>query len=254
MLASGQRIGAGEVRRLCCDADLVPVVLGSRSEVLDVGRVNRLVTRGVRIALTHRDGGCVFPACDTHPTACEAHHVVPWWAGGPTCLSNLVLLCHHHHGLVEPDPFGVRDQWAVRVGSDGVPECLPPRRLDPERAALRHQRFEGVNGPGHGGAPPPHPLSRPFPRTPSQYPPAQPRQGIPAEHETGAAGPGEPAWPGSGGSERSEGCVPAEGRPPGEGRVQGDESRVHADGKASPQLPTVHDGGAGGSPWSVPGG
>jgi len=175
LLASGQRIGAGEVRRLCCDADLVPVVLGSRSEVLDVGRVRRLVTRGVRIALTQRDGGCVFPACDTHPTACEAHHIVPWWAGGPTSLSNLVLLCHHHHSLVEPDRYGQRDQWAVRIGSDGVPECLPPRRLDPDRGPLRHQRLEGRGDPGGGR--PPHEQPPPLPVPQRQREPRPLREG-----------------------------------------------------------------------------
>lgn len=141
LVGSGQKLAAGDVRRLCCDADLVPVVLGSASEVLDVGRIHRLVTRGLRIALTHRDGGCAFPTCDTHPTACEAHHLVPWWDGGPTDLSNLALLCHHHHGLVEPDPDGQRDQWMVRIGVDGTPEFLPPRRVDPQQTPLRHQRF-----------------------------------------------------------------------------------------------------------------
>ncbi|PKQ19038.1 MAG: hypothetical protein CVT66_11615, partial [Actinobacteria bacterium HGW-Actinobacteria-6] len=33
--------------------------------------------------------GCTFPGCDARPTMCEAHHVVPWWAGGATALSNL---------------------------------------------------------------------------------------------------------------------------------------------------------------------
>ncbi|HEY3834373.1 MAG TPA: HNH endonuclease signature motif containing protein, partial [Acidimicrobiia bacterium] len=31
---------------------------------------------------------------------CEAHHVIPWWAGGATNLDNLVLLCSFHHHVV----------------------------------------------------------------------------------------------------------------------------------------------------------
>ena len=141
LLPTGDRIGAGDLRRLCCDADLVPMVLGTASEILDVGRTHRLVTRAIRVALGHRDRGCVFAGCDTHPTACEAHHLVPWWAGGRTDLTNLALLCHHHHGLVEPDKDGHRDQWALRIAADGIPECIPPRRLDPHQAPIRHARF-----------------------------------------------------------------------------------------------------------------
>ena len=141
ILPTGDRIGAGDLRRLCCDADLVPMVLGTASEILDVGRTHRLVTRALRAALGHRDRGCIFPGCDTHPTACDAHHLTPWWAGGPTDLSNLALVCHHHHGLVEPDKDGHRDQWALQIAPDGIPECIPPRRVDPRQAPIRHARF-----------------------------------------------------------------------------------------------------------------
>ncbi len=73
----------------CCDAVLVPGVLGAASEMLDVGRTARLVTPAIGTTLFQRDGGCTFPGCDARPTVCEAHHVVPWWAGGATALSNL---------------------------------------------------------------------------------------------------------------------------------------------------------------------
>lgn len=134
-------ISAGDLRRLCCDADLVPAVLGTESEILDMGREQRLVTRQLRTALTLRDGGCVFPGCQTRPAVCEAHHLRPWWDGGETKLSNLALLCHHHHGLVEPAKYAARDQWELRIGADGVPEAIPPRRYDPERRPLRHARL-----------------------------------------------------------------------------------------------------------------
>ena len=164
LIGDGQLISAGELRQLCCDADLVPAVLGAGSETLDVGREQRLVTRAIRTALTVRDRGCVFPGCDTRPTVCEAHHLTPWWDGGETALSNLALLCHHHHGLVEPAKYTARDQWELRIGDDGIPEAIPPRRYDPQRRPLRHQRFnrEGDQEPKEltqagepPGAPPP---------------------------------------------------------------------------------------------------
>ncbi|WP_175557484.1 HNH endonuclease signature motif containing protein [Raineyella antarctica] len=143
LLASGDRISPGELRRMCCDADLVPVVLGGDSEVLDVGREHRLVTAPIRTALGVRDRGCVFPGCDRPPAACHAHHIIPWQQGGPTSLDNLVLACPHHHAIVEPPVTGpVEHRWQVRLGADGLAEVLPPRRVDRSMAPRRHRRFD----------------------------------------------------------------------------------------------------------------
>jgi 5-methylcytosine-specific restriction protein A len=60
----GGRIGPGEVRRLCCDAQVTPIVLGARSEPLDVGREQRCATLPQRRAIAVRDGGCAHPECD----------------------------------------------------------------------------------------------------------------------------------------------------------------------------------------------
>jgi hypothetical protein len=146
-IGEGEDLSAGELRRLCCDAGLIPLVLGTRSEVLDVGKESRLVTPAIRAALIQRDGGCVFPGCDVPAARCEAHHLLPWWAGGPTALWNLVLLCPHHHGVVEPARFGGRDQWQVRIDSDGRPEFVAPRRLGLNGTALRHERHGGPRNP-----------------------------------------------------------------------------------------------------------
>ncbi len=54
-------LSAAEARRLACDADLVPIVLGTGSRPLDVGRTYRAFTPGIRAALVQRDQGCVFP-------------------------------------------------------------------------------------------------------------------------------------------------------------------------------------------------
>ena len=135
VLDNGAEISAGDLRRLCCDADLTPAVLGSGSEVLDVGTTVRLVTPAIRRALTLRDKGCCFPGCDIAADSCEAHHVIPWWAGGKTALNNLVLVCPHHHALVEPPRFWngpPPDRWQVRINDHGLPEIIPPRRLNPD--------------------------------------------------------------------------------------------------------------------------
>ncbi len=148
LIGDGEPISAGELRRLCCDAGIAPAVLGGPSEVLDVGREQRLVTPAIRTALVLRDGGCTFPTCHTRAAVCEAHHIVPWWAGGVTALSNLVLLCHHHHGIVEPAKHGTRDQWEARIAPDGVAEFIPPARLDLQRRPIRRARFAAGAGTG----------------------------------------------------------------------------------------------------------
>ncbi|HEY3547788.1 MAG TPA: HNH endonuclease signature motif containing protein [Propionicimonas sp.] len=123
-------------------------VLGGPSTVLDVGRDHRLVPPDLRAALVLRDGGCVFPGCHARASECEAHHISPWWQGGVTALSNLALLCHHHHGLVEPARYSVRDQWQIRIAADGIPETIPPQRCDPQRQPRRHARHQKGQDPG----------------------------------------------------------------------------------------------------------
>lgn len=140
LLGSGQPVPASVLRQLLCDADVMPAVLGGDSQVLDVGRTQRLVTPAIRAALEVRDGGCVFPGCDKQPNACHAHHIVPWWAGGVTALHNLVLVCPHHHNIVEPGHDPHADRWKVHVPADGPTQVIPPRRVDPNQRPRVHAR------------------------------------------------------------------------------------------------------------------
>ena len=71
------------VRRLACDAEIIPAILGTESQVLDVGRTSRLVTPGIWTALVLRDQHCAFPGCTRLPLACDAHHIIHWADGGP---------------------------------------------------------------------------------------------------------------------------------------------------------------------------
>ncbi|MFP5417366.1 MAG: DUF222 domain-containing protein [Actinomycetes bacterium] len=141
LVGTGDPVHASQLRQWLCDADIMPAVLGAGSQILDVGRTRRLVTPAIRAALELRDGGCIFVGCDKGPSACHAHHLVPWWAGGVTALHNLVLACPHHHGILEPSRDPTADRWRARLRADGVPEVLPPRRVDPTQRPRTHARF-----------------------------------------------------------------------------------------------------------------
>ncbi len=93
-------LSAGTVRRLACEAQIIPMVLGGRSHVLDLGQVTRFFSPAQRLALSRRDGGCSYPGCTVPPQWCEAHHVVHWSRGGATDLRNGALLCGRHHTIV----------------------------------------------------------------------------------------------------------------------------------------------------------
>jgi hypothetical protein len=119
---TGLELSVAAVRRLACDADIIPGVLGRDGQVLDVGRAQRLVTMAIWIALILRDQHCAFPGCTRPPSMCHAHHIVHWADGGPTSLNNLVLLCGEHHRVIHHTP------WQVRLARDGRPEFRPPPR------------------------------------------------------------------------------------------------------------------------------
>jgi hypothetical protein len=128
----GAEVPATQVRRLACDAQLIPAVLGGDGEALDLGRARRLFTGAARRALVLRDRGCAFPSCDRPSRWTDAHHIRSWADGGRTDVDNGVLLCGYHHRLVHGGG------WDVRLGRDGRPEFLPPPHLDPQRRPRRN--------------------------------------------------------------------------------------------------------------------
>ncbi len=131
-LELGGVITAGEVRLLACDAEIIPMVLGGKSEVLDVGRARRLFTAPIRKAITQRDRGCCFPGCDRPPAWTDAHHVLSWLDGGISCYENGCLLCRFHHTEVH------KGYWKIKWGADGIPEFIPPPWVDPEQQPRRN--------------------------------------------------------------------------------------------------------------------
>jgi Domain of unknown function (DUF222) len=129
-LEDGGQISPESVRRLACDAGVVPAVLDGAGQVLDVGRERRLFTGALRRALVLRDQGCAFPTCDRPAKWCQAHHAKHWIDGGTTDQDNGVLLCGYHHRLIH------HSDWQVRI-VDHHPEFTPPEYIDPDRKPIK---------------------------------------------------------------------------------------------------------------------
>ncbi|WP_345764180.1 DUF222 domain-containing protein [Diaminobutyricibacter sp. McL0608] len=128
-------VSAGTARRLAADAQLIPMVLGGNSEVLDLGRSKRLFTPAQKLALAERDDGCAWTGCPHPPSYAQAHHI-RWWDRdtGPTDLDNGILLCSQHHHRVHDDG------WDIHI-RDNTPWFTPPAHHDPTRTPRRGGRL-----------------------------------------------------------------------------------------------------------------
>ena len=102
-LGTGEHITAGEAMRLACTANIVPMVLGGKGEILHQGRAKRLYTPAQRLAMAVRDRTCRAVGCAVPASWAEAHHRHPWGPGGRTDLDDGVSLCSwHHHRAHDP--------------------------------------------------------------------------------------------------------------------------------------------------------
>lgn len=119
-------------RQQACHQRLIPMVLGSASQPLDVGRAQRSFPSAIRRALHVRDRGCIVPGCPRPSVWCQPHHILPWADGGDTSLANAALLCRHHHGAVH------KQQILIHLEPEGRPSCSLPASLDPTHTRYRN--------------------------------------------------------------------------------------------------------------------
>lgn len=127
---SGLLMSRPDFHTLSCSA-AVTYVVGLptddpvRWQPLAVGLAQRYATKAQRAALAVRDGsGCAHPGCTVPAWRCVAHHILPWDQGGPTDVSNMVLLCRFHHRQVHRGRL--RIVWA-----DGHATTEPANRAPP---------------------------------------------------------------------------------------------------------------------------
>jgi 5-methylcytosine-specific restriction endonuclease McrA len=130
-LATGEPLPPSVLELLACNASITGVLYDTAGTPLWRGTTKRTATAAQLKALIARDGGCA--GCGCHPALCQAHHIKPASQGGPTTISNMVLLCWNCHHKVH------HNQWMV-ARRHGRFELLPPVRI----------RF----GPAHAPDPP----------------------------------------------------------------------------------------------------
>ncbi|MDQ3352720.1 MAG: 13E12 repeat family protein, partial [Actinomycetota bacterium] len=71
---NGQPITPDAIRRLACDADILPIVLAGGTVPLDMGRRVRTATHEQRLALAAIYPGCAISDCQVRFANCEVHH------------------------------------------------------------------------------------------------------------------------------------------------------------------------------------
>lgn len=124
------------LRQISCDASIIPAVLNSKGEPLDVGRAQRTFPTSIRRAVILRDGGCAYPGCYMPHIYSEIHHIIHWQNNGSTSLKNAVMLCRFHHDIIH------QTEVFVRLNADQLPEFLVEPDT-PEAAWVRNLMHRG---------------------------------------------------------------------------------------------------------------
>ena len=129
----GLPVPVDQIAKLAADARILPAIFDAEGDPLWLGKARRDASRGQRIALAARDGGCVN--CGSPFEGSEPHHI-EWFArGGPTDIDNLCLLCERCHHLIHDDG------WQLR-SVDGRLQLRPPSQppTQPRCQADTHHR------------------------------------------------------------------------------------------------------------------
>jgi Domain of unknown function (DUF222)/HNH endonuclease len=145
-LEDGPALPAETARRLACDASLV-TISERDGRPLSVGRKTRTIPPALRRALHSRDRGCRFPGCDQRRVV-DAHHVRHWAHGGHTKLSNLLLLCRHHHRLIHEGGYRIEQasggRAVFRRPDGGAIPAVPRNQPGSARRLIRENLDAGL--------------------------------------------------------------------------------------------------------------
>lgn len=113
--AFGSDLPVETIRRMSCEANIIPLVLNGAGLPLDIGRSQRLASASQRRALEAVHDTCAFDGCPVAFHACQIHHIDYWERGGPTDLDNMVPLCSKHHHAVHEGGWTIRLRSGTRI-------------------------------------------------------------------------------------------------------------------------------------------
>ena len=134
MTPHGEYVSAAAARRMACNGGILPLVMGGKSQPLDLGRRRRFFTKGQKRAIAARDRGCANPGCAMPTHRCEVHHLKPFSEGGKTNVSQGLLLCVRCHTAYHAGHFTIRVL-------DGIPHVVLPKSRDPLQRPRRNWVF-----------------------------------------------------------------------------------------------------------------
>ena len=107
--ADGTELPPDTLRRLACDAEIIPAVLGTHGEVLDVGRLRRLVTASHLDRPGRARPTLHLPRLPTATT--DVPRPPPHPLGQPVAKRTSTTspcLCGHHHRVIHHSPWEIR--------------------------------------------------------------------------------------------------------------------------------------------------
>jgi hypothetical protein len=140
-LHDGTEVPVATMRRLACDAHIIPVVLNGDGVPLDVGRSRRLATDDQRRALRAMYRTCGIGDCDVPFDRCEIHHLDEWDAHhGETNLDRLIPACSRHHHLAHEGGWRLDLDPTTRELTITLPDGTVHRRSRPHSVTARTVR------------------------------------------------------------------------------------------------------------------
>ena len=167
----GTPIDIDDLRRIACDAGVVPGIFAADGQTLYLGTKQRSATHAQRLALYARDKHCI--GCGMRASACDAHHIIWWEHSGPTGITNLVLLCpdchrkvHKHGYTVSQDSTGrhrlkppahARDHIRDKASARDPTRTQTPSKPSPSKPIHGRNRLHPTLSKHAGSCPPPPP-------------------------------------------------------------------------------------------------
>ncbi|MGH9069385.1 MAG: HNH endonuclease signature motif containing protein [Acidimicrobiales bacterium] len=100
--------------------------------------------------LRARDQGCRFPGCRARAFV-DAHHIRDWAAGGPTDMTNTLLICRVHHRAVHEGGWRIEGDPEGELTFVGPAGQVLPHPPEPLRSEISERFLPSWDGATAGG-------------------------------------------------------------------------------------------------------